>query len=42
LVKEKDTLYSLSRKYGVTPEEIRRLNNILDNTISVGTKLRIR
>jgi LysM repeat protein len=42
LVKEKDTLYSLSRKYGVTPEEIRRLNNILDNNIPVGTKLRIR
>jgi LysM repeat protein len=41
-VKEKETLYSLSRKYGVTPEHIRRLNDILDNTISVGAKLRIR
>jgi LysM repeat protein len=42
IVKEKDTLYSLSRKYNVTPEQIRRLNNILDNTIPIGVKLRIR
>jgi LysM repeat protein len=42
VVKEKETLYYLSRKYGVTPEQIRRLNDILDNTISVGAKLRIR
>lgn len=42
LVKEKETLYSLSRKYGVTPEQIRRLNGIIDNTIPVGAKLRIR
>jgi LysM repeat protein len=41
-VKEKETLYFLSRKYGVTPEQIRRLNNIIDNTIPVGAKLRIR
>lgn len=42
IVKEKETLYSLSRKYNVTPEQIRRLNNIMDNTIPVGAKLRIR
>ena len=42
IVKEKDTLYSLGRKYGVTPEQIRRLNNIMDNNIPVGSKLRIR
>ncbi|MES2561058.1 MAG: LysM peptidoglycan-binding domain-containing protein [Bacteroidota bacterium] len=42
MVKEKETLYFLSRKYGVTPEQIRRLNNIIDNTIPVGAKLRIR
>jgi LysM repeat protein len=42
IVKEKETLYSLSRKYGVTPEQIRRLNNIQDNNIPVGAKLRIR
>lgn len=42
LVKEKDTLYSLGRKYNVSPESIRRLNGIIDNTIPVGTKIRIR
>lgn len=42
MVKEKETLYALSRKYGVTPEQIRQLNNIIDNTISVGSRLRIR
>lgn len=42
IVKEKETLYSLGRKYNVTPEQIRRLNNIIDNTIPVGAKLRIR
>jgi LysM repeat protein len=41
-VKEGETLYSLGRKYGVTPEQIRRLNNILDNNIPLGAKLRIR
>jgi len=41
-VQEKETLYALSRKYGVTPEHIRRLNNIIDNTIAVGSTLRIR
>lgn len=42
VVKEKETLYSLSRKYNVTPEQIRKLNNIIDNTIPIGAKLRIR
>lgn len=42
LVKEKETLYSISRKYAVTPEQIRRLNQLIDNHIEVGSKLRIR
>jgi LysM repeat protein len=42
IVKEKETLYSLGRKYNVTPEQIRKLNNILDNNIPVGARLRIR
>ena len=41
-VREKETLYSISRKYGVTVEVLRKLNNMLDNTISVGQRLRIR
>jgi LysM repeat protein len=41
-VKEKETLYSISRKYNVEIEELRKLNNLIDNKISVGQKLRIR
>ena len=37
-----DTLYAISRRYGVTVDEIRRLNALDGNTISVGQQLRIR
>lgn len=42
LVKEKDTLYSISRKYGVSESDIRKLNQLLDNTIQIGQRLRVR
>lgn len=42
MVKEKETMYSISRKYNVTPEQIRQLNNLLDNNLKVGQRLRIR
>jgi len=42
-VKPGDTLYSISRNYGVTVAEIRNWNNISeDNILSVGQKLEIR
>ncbi len=41
-VLEKETLYSIARKYNVLVEDIRKLNNMMDNSISVGQKLRIR
>ncbi|WP_116107757.1 glucosaminidase domain-containing protein [Lewinella sp. IMCC34191] len=37
-----ETLYAISRRYGVSIEEIRRLNSLTGNTISVGQQLRIR
>lgn len=37
-----ETLYAISRKYNVSPDEIRRANNLSDNTISVGQELIIR
>jgi membrane-bound lytic murein transglycosylase D len=37
-----DTLYSISRQYGVTVEQLRDWNDLPDNTIGVGQKLRIR
>jgi len=36
-----DTLFSISRKYGITVEAIKRLNNLQTNTISIGQRLRV-
>lgn len=41
-VKEKETLYSIGRKYGVSPASIRALNQMIDNTIGVGQQIRVR
>ena len=38
-VKKGDTLYSISRKFGISVDTIKRLNNLNDNTISIGQKL---
>jgi LysM repeat protein len=37
-----ETLYSISRKYGVTVDEIKTKNNLTDNTLSINQKLLIR
>lgn len=37
-----DTLYSLSKRYGVSVEAIQRLNNIKGNSISIGQVLQIK
>ncbi|MEZ2415742.1 glucosaminidase domain-containing protein [Muriicola sp. E247] len=41
VVKEGDTLYSISRRYFVSVEELKELNALNDNIISVGQELRI-
>ncbi len=41
IVKEKETLYAISRMYNVSPEEIREWNNLPDNSISPGQELSI-
>ena len=41
-VKSGDTLYSLFRRYGVSVDEIKRLNGLSSNTISIGQKLKIK
>ncbi|MEZ4687900.1 MAG: LysM peptidoglycan-binding domain-containing protein [Bacteroidia bacterium] len=41
-VKAGDTLYSLYRNYGVPVDEIKRLNGLTSNTISIGQKLKIK
>ncbi len=37
-----ETLYAISRKYGVSVDQIKALNNLPDNQIRVGQRLRIR
>jgi LysM repeat protein len=41
IVQKGDTLYSLSRKYDLTVTELKTLNNLTDNIISIGQKLKV-
>lgn len=41
LVKKGDTLYSIAKKYDISVEEIKKINGIQDNSISVGQILKI-
>lgn len=40
-VQRGDTLYSIARNLGTTVEEIKRLNNLSSNTLSIGQVLKI-
>ena len=40
-VKRDDTLYSIARQYDTTVDEIKRLNNLVSNTLQIGQVLRI-
>jgi membrane-bound lytic murein transglycosylase D len=37
-----ETLYSISRKYGTTVDNIKKLNNLKGDGISVGLKLKVK
>lgn len=41
-IQQGDTLYSLSRRFNTSINEIKKMNNLSDNTISIGQKLRIK
>lgn len=41
-VQKGDTLYSISRKYNISVEELKRQNNLVDNAISVGQTILIK
>ena len=41
-VQKGDTLYSISKKYNVLVNDLKQQNNLSDNTISVGQKLKVR
>jgi flagellum-specific peptidoglycan hydrolase FlgJ len=40
-VKKGDTLYSISKSFGLSVTELKRLNNLASNTISIGQELRV-
>jgi len=41
-VKRGDTLFSIASRYGTTVDELKRLNNLSSNVLSIGQILRIR
>lgn len=40
-VQKGDTLYSISKKFNVAIEDLRQINSLMDNSISVGQKLKV-
>ena len=42
IIQKGDTLYSLSKKFNITVDELKRLNSITDTAISVGQKIKIK
>jgi len=42
IVVKGDTLYSISRKYGLSVSELQKLNNLKDNNISIGQTLKVK
>ncbi|SUT93498.1 N-acetylmuramoyl-L-alanine amidase family protein [Actinobacillus lignieresii] len=42
IVQQDETLYSIARTYKTTPEKLSKLNNIKNNNITVGKKLKVR
>ena len=41
LVKKGDTLYSLAKQYNTTVDELKQLNNLANNTLSIGQILKV-
>lgn len=42
IVQKGDTLYSISKKYNITVEELKRINNLDSNTLSIGQVLSLK
>lgn len=40
-VKSGDTLYGIANRYGLTVDELKRLNNLTSNTLSIGQVLKV-
>ncbi len=42
IVQSGNSLYSIARKYGMTVDELKTLNNLTSNLLSIGQRLRVR
>ncbi len=42
IVQPKNTIFSIAKEYGITPEELKELNGLKSNNIVVGQRLRIK
>ncbi|MEO8884679.1 MAG: LysM peptidoglycan-binding domain-containing protein [Mucilaginibacter sp.] len=38
-IKQGDTLYNISKRFGLTIDELKALNNMADNTIKLGQQI---
>jgi flagellum-specific peptidoglycan hydrolase FlgJ len=41
-VQQSDTFYSISKKYNLTVEELKQINNLSEDTLSIGQKIRVK
>ena len=41
-VQKGDTLYSISKKFNLLVEDLKRKNNLTDNAISIGQRLKVK
>lgn len=42
IIQKGDTLYSLSKKYNLTVEDLKKMNNMKDNSLSIDQKIKIK
>lgn len=42
IVQQNDTLFNISKRFGLTVDELKALNNMTDNTIKIGQELRVK
>ncbi|NHN25384.1 LysM peptidoglycan-binding domain-containing protein [Flavobacterium jejuense] len=42
IIQKGDTLYSLSRKFNLSVEELKKINGLKDNSLSIGQKIRLK
>nr|WP_257746894.1 LysM peptidoglycan-binding domain-containing protein [Wenyingzhuangia fucanilytica] len=41
MVERKETLYSIAKKYDLTVDELKKINHLRNNDLSIGQELRV-